>query len=83
MTLASETDHTPYFNDAIVFGEAFKELTYYPVFIADAGGCGYADPESIKALGDADEGTTMTYSYNPYKNTPQKANFVNDFKALK
>lgn len=75
--------HTPYFNDAIVFGKAFKELNYYPVFIAGAGGCGYADPESIKALGEADEGMTMTYSYNPYKNTPQNKKFVEDFKAQK
>jgi branched-chain amino acid transport system substrate-binding protein len=75
--------HTPYFNDAIVFGKAFQEVGYYPKFIAGAGGCGYADPESIKALGAADEGMTMTYSYNPYKDTPQNKKFVEEFKALK
>jgi branched-chain amino acid transport system substrate-binding protein len=75
--------HTPYFNDAIVFGKAFQEVGYYPKFLAGAGGCGYADPESIKALGAADEGITMTYSYNPYKDTPQNNKFVEEFKALK
>ena len=73
--------HTPYFNDAIVFGKAFKETGYYPKFIAGAGACGYVDPESIKALGDAAEGISMTYSYNPAKNTPQNKKFVDEYKA--
>jgi branched-chain amino acid transport system substrate-binding protein len=73
--------HTPYFNDAIVFGKAFQEVGYYPKFIAGAGGCGYADGDSIKALGAADEALTMTYSYNPYKKTAQNEKFVADFKA--
>ena len=75
--------HTPYFNDAIVFGKAFKETGYYPKFIAGAGACGYVDPESIKALGDAAEGISMTFSYNPAKNTPQNKKFVEEYKALK
>ena len=75
--------HTPYFNDAIVFGKAFKETGYYPKFIAGAGACGYVDPESIKALGEAAEGISMTYSYNPAKNTPQNKKFVEDYKAIK
>ncbi|HEX2981457.1 MAG TPA: ABC transporter substrate-binding protein, partial [Anaerolineaceae bacterium] len=75
--------HTPYFNDAIVFGKAFKEAGYYPKFIAGAGACGYVDPESIKALGDAAEGISMTYSYNPAKNTPQNQKFVEAYKAIK
>ncbi len=43
--------HTPYFNDAIVFGKAFKETGYYPTFIAGAGACGYVDPEFDQGLG--------------------------------
>jgi branched-chain amino acid transport system substrate-binding protein len=73
--------HTPYFNDAIVFGKAFKEAGYYPMFLAGAGACGYVDPDSIKALGDAAEGISMTYSYNPAKNTPQNKKFVDEYKA--
>lgn len=75
--------HTPYFNDAIVFGKAFKETGLYPPFIAGAGACGYTDPESIKALGEAAEGLTNTYSYNPELDTPQNKKFVEEFKALK
>ncbi|MCL4560178.1 MAG: ABC transporter substrate-binding protein [Chloroflexi bacterium] len=75
--------HTPYFNDAIVFGKAFKEIGWYPKFLAGAGACGYVDPESIKALGDAAEGISMTFSYNPAKNTPQNKKFVDAYKALK
>lgn len=75
--------HTPYFNDAIVFGKAFKETGLYPRFLAGAGACGYTDPESISALGDAAEGISMTYSYNPAKDTPQNKKFVEEFKALK
>jgi branched-chain amino acid transport system substrate-binding protein len=73
--------HTPYFNDAIVFGKAFQEVGYTPKFVAGAGGCGYADADSIKALGKFDDGMTMTYSYDPYKNTPQNKKFVDEFKA--
>jgi branched-chain amino acid transport system substrate-binding protein len=73
--------HTPYFNDAIVFGKAFKEVGYYPKFIAGAGACGYVDPASIKGLGDAAEGISMTFSYNPAKNTPQNKKFVGEYKA--
>ncbi|MCX6054869.1 MAG: ABC transporter substrate-binding protein [Chloroflexi bacterium] len=73
--------HTPYFNDAIVFGKAFKETGYYPKFIAGAGACGYVDPASIAALGDAAEGISMTFSYNPAKDTPQNNKFVSEYKA--
>jgi len=75
--------HTPYFNDAIVFGKAFKEAGWYPMFLAGAGACGYVDPESIAALGDAVEGVSMTYSYNPAKDTPQNKKFVEAYKAVK
>ncbi len=75
--------HTPYFNDAIVFGKAFKEVGWYPKFLAGAGACGYVDPESIKALGDAAEGISMTFSYNPAKKTPQNQKFVDAYKAIK
>jgi len=73
--------HTPYFNDAIVFGKAFKETGYYPKFLAGAGACGYVDPASIAALGDAAEGISMTFSYNPAKDTPQNKKFVDEYKA--
>ena len=73
--------HTPYFNDAIVFGKAFKETGYYPKFIAGAGASGYVDPASIAALGDAAEGISMTFSYNPAKDTPQNKKFVGEYKA--
>ena len=73
--------HTPYFNDAIVFGKAFKETGYYPKFLAGAGACGYVDPASIAALGDAAEGISMTFSYNPAKDTPQNNKFVDEYKA--
>lgn len=72
---------TPYFNDAIVFGKAFKEVGWYPKFLAGAGACGYVDPASIEALGDAAEGISMTYSYNPAKDTPQNKKFVDEYKA--
>jgi len=73
--------HTPYFNDAIVFGKAFKETGYYPKFLAGAGACGYVDPASIASLGDAAEGISMTFSYNPAKDTPQNKKFVDEYKA--
>jgi len=74
--------HTPYFNDAIVFGKAFQETGKWPMLLAGAGACGYVDPESIAALGDAAEGITMTYSYDPAKNTPQNKKFVEEYKQL-
>ena len=75
--------HSPYFNDAIVFGKAFKESGLWPRFIAAGNASGYVDPESIKALGEAAEGISNTYSYNPAKNTPQNKKFVEDFKKIK
>jgi branched-chain amino acid transport system substrate-binding protein len=72
---------TPYFNDGIVLAKALQEAGYYPKFLAGAGACGYVDPDSIKALGDAAEGLSMTYSYNPAKNTPQNNKFVAEYKA--
>jgi len=75
--------HSPYFNDAIVFGKAFKESGLWPMFIAAGNASGYVDPESIKALGDAAEGLSNTYSYNPAKNTPQNKKFVEAFKKIK
>lgn len=75
--------HTPYFNDAIVFGKAFKEIGWYPKFLAGAGACGYVDPQSIAALGDAAEGISMTFSYNPAKKTPQNQKFVDAYVKAK
>jgi branched-chain amino acid transport system substrate-binding protein len=73
--------HCPYFMDAILFGNTFREAGSIPKFIAGMGACGYTDPESIKALGKTAENYTNTYSYNPAKDTPQNKKFVGDFKA--
>ena len=73
--------HTPYFNDAIVFGKAFKEVGYWPKFLMGAGACGYVDPASIEALGETAEGLAMTFSYNPAKDTPTNKKFVEEYVA--
>lgn len=73
--------HTPYFNDAIVFGKAFEEVGWYPKILAGAGACGYVDPASIESLGDIAEGISMTFSYDPYKDAPANAKFVEEYKA--
>jgi branched-chain amino acid transport system substrate-binding protein len=73
--------HTPYFNDAIVFGKAFEEVGWYPKVLAGAGACGYVDPASIEALGDIAEGISMTYSYDPYKDSETNNKFVEEYKA--
>ncbi|RLG86577.1 MAG: hypothetical protein DRO15_05965 [Thermoprotei archaeon] len=71
----------PYFHDAILIAKTVKELGFKPMFIAGAGGCGYTDPDSIKAAGAAVEYYTNTYSYNPARPTDWNKKFVNDFKA--
>jgi branched-chain amino acid transport system substrate-binding protein len=75
--------HTPYFNDAIVFGKAFKETGLWPMFVAGSGASGYIDDASIKGLGDAADGISMTYSYNPARPTEQNKKFVADYRAAK
>lgn len=73
--------HCPYFMDAILFANTFKEAQAIPKFVAGMGACGYTDPESIKALGATANYYVNTYSYNPAKNTPQNRKFVEEFKA--
>jgi len=74
--------HCPYFMDAIIFANTFRESGKIPKFIAGMGACGYTDPESIKALGKSADFYANTYSYNPAKNTPQNKKFVKDFQAV-
>jgi branched-chain amino acid transport system substrate-binding protein len=73
--------HCPYFMDAILFANTFKESGRIPKFIAGMGACGYTDPDSIDALGTSSDYFANTYSYNPAKDTPQNRKFVADFKA--
>jgi len=73
--------HCPYFMDAIIFAQAFKELNLFPKFITGMGACGYTDPESIETLGKTAENYSNTYSFNPAKNTPQNKQFVEEYTA--
>jgi branched-chain amino acid transport system substrate-binding protein len=73
--------HCPYFMDAILFANTFREADKIPKFIAGMGACGYTDPESIKALGRSSEYYANTFSYNPAKDTAQNKKFVKDFVA--
>ncbi|HEY76355.1 MAG TPA: ABC transporter substrate-binding protein [Thermoflexia bacterium] len=73
--------HCPYFMDAILFANTFRETGEIPKFISGMGACGYTDPESIEALGETAEYYSNTYSYNPAKDTPQNRRFVEDFVA--
>jgi branched-chain amino acid transport system substrate-binding protein len=70
----------PYFYDGVLFAKTAYEMGFNPKFIAGAGGCGYTDPDSIKAAGKAVEYFSQTYSYDPAKNTPYNKRFVDDFK---
>jgi len=72
--------HCPYFTDAILFANTFREGGKMPKFIVGMGACGYTDPESIEALGRTSEYYANTYSYNPAKDTAQNRKFVSDFK---
>jgi len=71
----------PYFTDGVLFAKTAQTLGLKPMFIAGAGASGYADPQSIQAGGSAVNYYTMTYGYNPMKNTPANNKFVDDFKA--
>lgn len=70
----------PYYADSILFAKAVKALDLKVTFIAGAGGTGLADPESIKALGDAAEYLTNTYSYDPFLPTEYNKKIVEEFK---
>ena len=71
----------PYFTDAILFANTFKEMGKMPKFVSGMGACGYTDPESIDALGEMADYYSNTYSYNPAKDTPQNRQFVEEFTA--
>lgn len=73
--------HCPYFMDAIIFAKTFRESGKIPKFIAGIGACGYADANSIEALGATGNLYTNTYGYNPEKDTPANRKFVADFEA--
>ncbi|MGO9309892.1 MAG: ABC transporter substrate-binding protein [Spirochaetia bacterium] len=73
--------HCPYFMDAILFAKTFREGGKIPKFIAGMGACGYADANSIQALGATDDSYTNTYGYNPEKDAAANRNFVAEFKA--
>ena len=73
--------HSPYFMDAIIFAKTFRESARIPKFISGMGACGYADANSIQALGATGNYYTNSYGYNPEKNTPANRKFVADFKA--
>jgi branched-chain amino acid transport system substrate-binding protein len=73
--------HCPYFMDAIIFAKTVREGGRMPKFIAGMGACGYADANSIEALGATGNYYSNTYGYNPEKNTAANRKFVADFKA--
>ncbi|MCS7126674.1 MAG: ABC transporter substrate-binding protein [Aigarchaeota archaeon] len=70
----------PYFADSVLFAKAVKTLGLKVKFIAAAGGTGLADPDSIKAAGDAVELMTNTYSYDPFLPTEYNKKLVEDFR---
>jgi branched-chain amino acid transport system substrate-binding protein len=70
----------PYFHDAVLIAKAIKSQGIHLMFIAGAGGCGYTDPDSIKAAGDAVLYYTQTYSFNPFRPTQWDQKLVSMFK---
>jgi len=70
----------PYYADSVIFAKAVKSLGLKVTFIAGAGGTGLADPESIKAAGDASEYMTNTYSYDPFLPTNYNKQIVQKFQ---
>ncbi len=71
----------PYYADSVLFAKAVKSLGLKVRFIAAAGGTGLADPESIKAAGDAAEYMTNTYSYDPFLPTDYNKQLVQKFQS--
>jgi branched-chain amino acid transport system substrate-binding protein len=70
----------PYYADSIILAKAVKSLGLKVQFIAGAGGTGLADPETIKAAGDATELMTNTYSYDPFLPTEYNKQLVQKFQ---
>ncbi|MEZ0394144.1 MAG: ABC transporter substrate-binding protein [Desulfurococcaceae archaeon] len=70
----------PYFSDGVLFAKQFAASGIKVKFIAGAGACGFTDPDSIKAAGDAVLYYTNTYSYNPYKPTDWNKKIVQAFQ---
>mgnify|MGYP001772643842 CR=1 FL=1 len=69
----------PYFHDGVLFAQALKASGLKVKFVAGAGGCGYADPDSIKEAGEAVEYFTNTYSYNFARPTQMNQKVVSEF----
>lgn len=69
----------PYFADGVLFAKQFAESGIKVKFIAGAGACGFTDPDSIRAAGEAVLYYTNTYSYNPYKQTEWNIKLVDRF----
>lgn len=59
----------PYFHDGVLFAKAYRASGLKVKLIAGAGGCGYIDPGSIEAVGEAVEYFTNTLSYDPSRAT--------------
>jgi len=70
----------PYFNDGVLIAKAIQASGLKFAFIAGAGACGYTDPDSIKAAGDAVLYYTNTYSYNPARPTQWNQKVVSAFE---
>ncbi len=70
----------PYFHDGVLLAKAIKAAGLKLMFIAGAGGCGYTDPDSIDAAGDAVLYYTNTYSYNPARPTEWNQKMVKMFE---
>jgi len=71
----------PYFTDGVLFAKTAQTLGLKAMLIAGAGASGFADASSIKAASDALQYYTMSYGYNPAKNTPENVKFVQEFTA--
>lgn len=69
----------PYFHDGVLFAQALKASGLKVKFVAGAGGCGYADPDSIKEAGGAVEYFTNTYSYSFARPTQWNKKVVDEF----
>ncbi|MGC8909715.1 MAG: ABC transporter substrate-binding protein [Fervidicoccaceae archaeon] len=70
----------PYFNDGVLLAKAIQASGLKFAFIAGAGACGYTDPDSIKAAGNAVLYYTNTYSYNPARPTEWNQKVVTMFE---
>ncbi|MEM4494985.1 MAG: ABC transporter substrate-binding protein [Candidatus Caldarchaeum sp.] len=70
----------PYYADSVLFAKAVASLGLKVPLIVGAGGTGLADPDSIKASGEASELMTNTYSYDPFLPTNYNKQLVQAFQ---